>query len=106
LGLATNAEINMVDGEEQAIGDATALAVVRWLAQHDLGRPALETTMPRLAEDPFDSTKKMMTTVHQLDDGQRLVIVKGAWDRLPFANDQAALAAGQTAHDTFGQAAL
>ncbi|EIW12650.1 cation transporting P-type ATPase [Lactiplantibacillus pentosus KCA1] len=106
LGLATNAEINMVDGEEQAIGDATELAVVRWLAQHDLERPDLEATMPRLAEDPFDSTKKMMTTVHQLDDGQRLVIVKGAWDRLPFADDQAALTAGQTAHDAFGQAAL
>ncbi|TBX38021.1 cation-translocating P-type ATPase [Lactiplantibacillus paraplantarum] len=106
LGLATNAEINRVDGEEQAIGDATELAVIRWLAQHDLDRSGLEEQAPRIAEDPFDSTKKMMTTVHELEDGQRLVIVKGAWDRLPLKPDQASLAAGQVAHDEFGQAAL
>ncbi|WP_421429087.1 cation-translocating P-type ATPase [Lactiplantibacillus plantarum] len=106
LGLATNAEINHVDGEEQAIGDATELAVIRWLAQHDLDRPSLEAQTPRIAEDPFDSTKKMMTTVHELAHGRRLVIVKGAWDRLPLKPDQASLAAGQVAHDEFGQAAL
>ncbi|KLD56953.1 hypothetical protein WP50_37265, partial [Lactiplantibacillus plantarum] len=38
--------------------------------------------------------------------GRRLVIVKGAWDRLPLKPDQASLAAGQVAHDEFGQAAL
>ncbi|CAM3042441.1 cation-translocating P-type ATPase [Lactiplantibacillus plajomi] len=106
LGLATNAEINQVDGEEQAIGDATELAAVRWLADHQQSRAGLERDAPRIAEDPFDSTKKMMTTVHRLADGRQLVIVKGAWDRLPFRADLPSLKAGQRAHDAFGQAAL
>ena len=106
LGLATNAEITEVNGEEQAIGDATELAVVRWLTRHELTRKQLETAAPRIAEDPFDSTKKMMTTVHRLADGRQLVIVKGAWDRLPLKTDQSVLAAGQAAHDEFCRSAL
>lgn len=106
LGLATNAEINHVDGEEQAIGDATELAVVRWLAAHQQTRAELETETPRIAEDPFDSTKKMMTTVHRLPDGRQLVIVKGAWDRLPLKLDEQTRRSGQRAHDEFGRAAL
>ncbi|RRK10742.1 cation-translocating P-type ATPase [Lactiplantibacillus garii] len=106
LGLATNAEINHVNGEEQSIGDATELAAVRWLAAHQLTRAALEVDAPRISEDPFDSTKKMMTTVHRLPDGRQLVVVKGAWDRLPFKTDEDSLVAGQAAHDAFGEAAL
>ncbi len=106
LGLATNAEITRVDGEEQAIGDATELAAIRWMAAHQMTRQTLEAETPRLTEDPFDSTKKMMTTVHQLADDRQLVIVKGAWDRLPFKADTHGLRAGQQAHDAFGRAAL
>lgn len=106
LGLATNAEISEVNGKTSAVGDATELAVVRWLADHDQTRAALEADAPRIAEDPFDSTKKMMTTVHQLADGRQLVIVKGAWDRLPFKANDPHVAAGQQAHDQFGHDAL
>lgn len=106
LGLATNAEINHVNGEEQTIGDATELAVVRWLERHQQTRAALEARAPRICEDPFDSTKKKMMTVHRLEDGRQLVVVKGAWDRLPFKEDVATMTAGQRAHDEFGQAAL
>lgn len=106
LGLATNAEIQLVDGQEEAHGDATELAIVRWLASHDQSRQDFETHAPRLAEDPFDSTKKTMATIHQLADGQQLVIVKGAFDRLPIHWTDAQHAAAQAIHDDFGQQAL
>ncbi|MCI1599654.1 MAG: HAD-IC family P-type ATPase, partial [Levilactobacillus sp.] len=106
LGLATNAEIQLVDGQEETMGDPTELAIVRWLKQHDRSRQAFEKQAPRLAEDPFDSTKKTMATIHRLSDGQQLVIVKGAFDRLPIAWETGQLAQAQAMHDSFGQQAL
>ena len=106
LGLATNAEIQTVNGEEETVGDPTELAIVRWLTTHDASRQALEQDAPRLAEDPFDSTKKTMATLHQLADGRRLVIVKGAFDRLPVAWQPADFAQAKRMHDEFGRNAL
>nr|WP_225428701.1 cation-translocating P-type ATPase [Levilactobacillus suantsaiihabitans] len=106
LGLATNAEIQLIDGQEETMGDPTELAIVRWLKQHDRSRQAFEKQAPRLAEDPFDSTKKTMATIHRLSDGQQLVIVKGAFDRLPIAWETGQLAQAQAMHDSFGQQAL
>jgi len=106
LGLATNAEIKTVDGSEQTLGDATELAIVRWLSHNNTSRATFEQDYPRVAEDPFDSKKKMMTTVHELNDEQQLVIVKGALDRLPLRSDETNLVAAQQAHDEFGEAAL
>lgn len=106
LGLATNAEIQLVNGQEETHGDPTELAIVRWLDAHGFSRQQFEKTAPRVAEDPFDSTKKTMATIHQLADGQQLVIVKGAFDRLPISwtSDQAA--AAKRVHDEFCRQAL
>lgn len=41
----------------------------------------LEKSFPRLAEIPFDSDRKLMTTVN-LVDGRNIVIVKGAFDMM------------------------
>lgn len=106
LGLATNAEIKTVAGQEETHGDPTELAIVRWLASHDRSRAKFERLAPRVAEDPFDSTKKTMATVHHLADGQQLVIVKGAFDRLPINWTPAQRAAATQVHDEFGQQAL
>lgn len=67
------------DGEEQHIGDPTETAIV--LATHRNGMPkdALNREYPRLAEIPFDSDRKLMTTVNQIN-GKNVVIVKGAFD--------------------------
>jgi len=106
LGLATNAEIQVVAGEEKTTGDPTELAIVRWLARHDHSRQAFEHAAPRVAEDPFDSTKKTMATVHRLSADEQLVIVKGAFDRLPVAWRQGEQAQAKRIHDEFGQNAL
>lgn len=67
------------DGEEQHIGDPTETAIV--LAAHKNGIPKEELSKeyPRLGEIPFDSDRKLMTTINKID-GKNIVIVKGAFD--------------------------
>lgn len=65
--------------EEKHIGDPTETAIV--LAAHKNGLPKdeLNKEFPRLAEIPFDSDRKLMSTVNKID-GKNIVIVKGAFD--------------------------
>lgn len=67
--------------QEQHIGDPTETSIV--LAAHRSGMPKdeLNREYPRLAELPFDSDRKRMTTVNHMD-GKYVVIVKGAFDSL------------------------
>ena len=67
--------------QEQHIGDPTETAIV--LAAHRNGMPKdeLNQKYPRLAEIPFDSDRKLMTTVNSID-GKNIVIVKGAFDMM------------------------
>ncbi|MBQ9150885.1 MAG: calcium-translocating P-type ATPase, PMCA-type [Clostridia bacterium] len=69
------------DGSEQHIGDPTETSIV--LAAHKNGMPKddLNRQYPRVAGIPFDSDRKLMTTVNVMD-GQNVVIVKGAFDML------------------------
>ena len=69
------------DNEEQHIGDPTETAIV--LAAHKNGMPKdeLNKKYPRLAEIPFDSDRKLMSTINQID-GKNIVIVKGAFDMM------------------------
>ena len=69
------------DGTEQHIGDPTETSIV--LAAHKNGMPKdeLNHRFPRVAGIPFDSDRKLMTTVNVID-GQNVVIVKGAFDML------------------------
>ena len=67
-------------GEEvQHIGDPTETAIV--LAAHTNGFPKeeLNRKYPRLGAIPFDSDRKLMSTIHEID-GKLTVIVKGACD--------------------------
>ena len=61
------------------IGDPTETAIV--YAAHEAGMPkdVLNSSSPRVAELPFDSDRKLMTTVN-LIDGKYVVITKGAFD--------------------------
>lgn len=69
------------DGEEQHIGDPTETAIV--LAAHKNGMPKEELNQkyPRWGSIPFDSDRKLMTTINKID-GKLLVIVKGACDMM------------------------
>lgn len=69
------------DGTEQHLGDPTETSIV--LAAHRNGMPKddINKQYPRVAGIPFDSDRKLMTTVNVMD-GKNVVIVKGAFDML------------------------
>ena len=65
--------------EEQHIGDPTETAIVLAAHKNGLTKENLNKTYPRLGEIPFDSDRKLMTTIHKID-GKLIAIVKGAFD--------------------------
>ncbi|MFV8337734.1 cation-translocating P-type ATPase [Flavobacterium sp. LB3P21] len=77
---------NDVTKEENGkwLGDSTELALVQYAFDKNLNRPNLELKLPRIAELPFDSKRKCMTTIHQTQNanGEIMVITKGAVDIL------------------------
>ena len=77
--LCCDGSVSFDDGKEQHIGDPTETAIV--LAAHKNGMPKdeLNRKYPRLFELPFDSDRKLMSTVNKID-GKNIVIVKGAFD--------------------------
>ncbi len=79
--LCCDGSVVFTDEGEQHIGDPTETAIV--LAAHKNGMPKddLNREFPRLAEIPFDSDRKLMTTVNKID-GKNIVIVKGAFDMM------------------------
>ncbi|MGO2084215.1 cation-translocating P-type ATPase [Vagococcus sp.] len=64
------------------IGDPTETALVKFGLDVGFDLKESLTLEPRVGELPFDSDRKLMTTVHELADGQYLVAVKGAPDVL------------------------
>ncbi len=69
------------DGTTKTAGDPTETAFVDAALKMGLDKNKLEEEMPRINELPFDSDRKMMTTVHPVN-GKLRVMVKGAPDRL------------------------
>jgi len=79
--LCCDGSVNFTAEGEQHIGDPTETAIV--VASHKNGfeKDALNAKFPRLAEIPFDSDRKLMSTVNVID-GKKIVIVKGAFDMM------------------------
>lgn len=77
--LCCDGSVVFENGQEQHIGDPTETAII--LAAHKNGMPKneLNRACPRLAEIPFDSDRKLMSTINKID-GRYVVIVKGAFD--------------------------
>ena len=69
-------------GEPVLSGDPTETAIVAAAAAEGLDKNQLEAERPRRAELPFDSQRKLMSTVHPLPGGGFRVMVKGAPDVL------------------------
>ena len=70
------------DGRPKTAGDPTETAFVDAALADGLDKNALERELPRAAELPFDSDRKLMSTVHPLPGGGYRVMVKGAPDVL------------------------
>lgn len=77
--LCCDGSVIIHDTEEQHIGDPTETAIVLAAYKNNLRKEDLNKLYPRLEELPFDSDRKLMTTVHSID-GKYIAIVKGAFD--------------------------
>ena len=64
---------------EEGIGDPTEIALLEMAVRAGADSGALRREMPRLEELPFDSDRKLMSTVH-ICDGQKVLFTKGAMD--------------------------
>ena len=72
----------VVNGDQvQHIGDPTETAIVYAAYQKGVKKEELEKKYPRLAEIPFDSDRKLMSTINRIN-GKNVVIVKGAYDMM------------------------
>lgn len=71
-----------IDPEGNLIGDPTETALVQFGLDHDFDVRDVLKNEPRVAELPFDSDRKLMSTIHEEADGCYFVAVKGAPDQL------------------------
>ena len=71
-----------VDPTGKLIGDPTETALVQFGLDHNFDVREVLKDEPRVAELPFDSDRKLMSTIHKEADGSYFVAVKGAPDQL------------------------
>jgi P-type Ca2+ transporter type 2C len=72
-------DARLVDGTW--VGDPTETALSQWAIQSDLETDIIRESYPRVAEVPFDSGRKKMTTIHQTTD-MIIAYVKGGVDEV------------------------
>ena len=80
MSVLANDAILSTDG--QSIGDPTETALIDAGVRYLIDKNSLKKALPRIAEIPFDSERKLMTTIHQNNDDDFLVAVKGGLDEL------------------------
>jgi len=78
--MALNNDVSK-DKDGKWLGDSTEVALVQYAFNKNLEREKLEIQFPRIAELPFDSSRKCMTTLHKTEHGI-IAITKGAVDVL------------------------
>ena len=79
--LANDATSRNENGEVVYVGDPTETALLDMGARFSLEKSALEQELPRVAEIPFDSERKRMSTIHQ-NGNSLLVAMKGGLDEV------------------------
>ena len=79
--LCNDSQVKDDHGDIKTIGDPTETALVDLAFKMGMDKTDFQRQHPRVSEIPFDSERKLMTTVHQWNDGYR-VYTKGAPDEL------------------------
>ena len=79
--LCTDCEITVENNQEKVIGEPTEKAIVEEGLHIGCNKKETEKIFPRINEIPFDSNRKMMTTIHRIGRKYR-IICKGAPDVL------------------------
>ena len=78
MALCSDAEL---DEDGNITGEPTEAALVAYAKELELKKNALKATSPRVGEAPFDSGRKMMSTIHNAD-GKFIQYTKGAPDEI------------------------
>ena len=79
--MCTDVEISRENGKIELTGEPTEKAIVNKALDEGQNKIELYNVMKRVKDIPFDSSRKMMTTIHKIPTGYR-VITKGAPDIL------------------------
>ena len=79
--MCTDCNVEEIDGKKQAVGEATEVAIVNAALERNINKYELYNEIKRVKDIPFDSERKMMTTMHEYE-GEYLIITKGAPDVL------------------------
>ena len=79
--LCTDCDIDIEDSKKVVKGEPTETALVEYALTINKDKNELNSKTPRINEIPFDSNRKMMTTIHRIGNKYR-VITKGAPDVL------------------------
>ena len=80
MALCSDAEYDAEAGE--AVGEPTECALVNDAAKNGLPKTQLKEEYVRVGESPFDSMRKMMSTVHKTKENQIIQFTKGAPDEV------------------------
>ena len=65
MALCSDAELKITETGEEVVGEPTEAALVAYSSVQNLPKPGLVKMFPRIGEAPFDSGRKMMSTVHR-----------------------------------------
>lgn len=103
--LCSDGVVEFEGGEEHHIGDPTETSIVLAAYKNGISKDGLNRVHPRLAELPFDSDRKLMTTVNVIE-GKKVVIVKGAFDVLAGRCSAGDVEAGRRYTEEMGRQAL
>lgn len=77
--LASDGSVEIADGKEKHVGDPTETAIISSAMKNGMSKEQINAECPRVGEIPFDSDRKLMSTVNMMD-GKPVAIVKGACD--------------------------
>ena len=80
MSLCSDAEFDTEGGT--AIGEPTECALVNYAEALNLSKNIQKNIFVRIGEVPFDSSRKMMTTVHKTENGKLVQFTKGAPDEI------------------------
>lgn len=79
MALCSDAEL---DEKNDAVGEPTECALVNYAFKLGMHKDGLKEVNPRIGEAPFDSVRKMMSTIHRQKDGSIIQYTKGAPDEI------------------------
>jgi Ca2+-transporting ATPase len=103
--LCCDGKVVFENGKEQHIGDPTETAIIVAAHKNGILKDEIDADYPRLTEIPFDSDRKLMTTVNRIS-GRNVVIIKGAFDVLAQRCTAGDVQAGHEQAGRLGEQAL